>query len=196
MLAHARKTAEEERLKNVEFRHADAQIDAFDRDSFDLVISRMGSMFFGDPSAAFANLQRALRSGGRLALLTWQPITANEWLTEFRSAFALGRDFPMPPPDAPSPFSLADPERVSTILGGAGFVEVSLQPLVAAMQFGTSIDDAFEFVSSFIGWMLEGLDDVQQRTAVTALRTSIAAHAGDHGITYEGATWIITARKP
>ena len=76
----------------------------------------MGSMFFGDPVAAFANLHRALRPDGRLTLLTWQGVTDNEWLTEFRAALAVGRDLPTPPPDAPSPFALADPDRVRAIL--------------------------------------------------------------------------------
>ena len=60
-------------------------------------ISRMGSMFFGDPIAAFTNLHRALRPGGRITLLTWQGIADNEWLTEFRAAMAVGRNAPNAP---------------------------------------------------------------------------------------------------
>ena len=102
-------TAVSEGLDNVEFRHADAQIYPFESASFDVVISRMGSMFFGDPIAAFTNLHRALRPDGRLTLLTWQGLTENEWLTEFRAALAVGRDLPTPPPDAPSPFASPTP---------------------------------------------------------------------------------------
>ena len=109
MLALTRETAAAEGLDNVEFRHADAQIYPFEPAAFDVVISRMGSMFFGDPIAAFTNLHRALRPEGRLTLLTWQGITDNEWLTEFRAALAVGRDLPTPPPEAPSPFALSDP---------------------------------------------------------------------------------------
>ena len=53
-------------------------------------------MFFGDPIAAFTNLHRALRPGGRITLLTWQGIADNEWLTEFRVAMAVGRTLPTP----------------------------------------------------------------------------------------------------
>ena len=79
-------------LDNVEFRHADAQIYPFETAEFDVVISRMGSMFFGDPLVAFANLHRALRPEGRLTLLTWQGVTDNEWLTEFRAQSHPGLD--------------------------------------------------------------------------------------------------------
>ncbi len=101
MIALARETAAAEGLDNIEFRHADAQIHPFENAEFDVVISRMGSMFFGDPIAAFANLHRALRPEGRLTLLTWQGVTDNEWLTEFRTALAVGRDLPTPPAARP-----------------------------------------------------------------------------------------------
>ena len=40
--------------------------------SFDAVLSSFGVMFFDDAAAAFANLRRALRRGGRLAFLCWR----------------------------------------------------------------------------------------------------------------------------
>jgi SAM-dependent methyltransferase len=196
MIALARKTAAAEGLDNIEFQHADAQIHPFERSAFDVVISRMGSMFFGDPITAFTNLQRALRPEGRLTLLTWQGIPDNEWLTDFRAALAIGRDLPTPPPDAPSPFALADPDRVRTILGAAGFVDVSFQSLHAPMKFGPDPDDAFDFVAELTSWMLNGLDDTDRDTALAALRTTIANHTSDDGVTYQSATWIIQARKP
>ncbi len=194
MLALARQTAIAEGLTNVDFQHADAQIHPFETAAFDVVVSRMGSMFFGDPVAAFANLRRALRPGGRLTLLTWQGLGDNEWLTEFRRALAVGRDLPTPPTDAPSPFTLSDPTRVTTILESAGFGDVTLQGLHEPMNFGRSADDAFDFVSAQMGWMLEGLDDNGRDTAIDALRTTIAEHTGDHGVTFQSATWIIQAR--
>jgi len=196
MLALARDAAVAEGLDNVEFRHADAQIHPFGDGEFDTAISRMGSMFFGDPIAAFTNLHRALRPGGRITLLTWQGIADNEWLTEFRAAMAVGRTLPTPPPDAPSPFSLSDPERVKSILGEAGFTDVSFQSLHEPISFGPDQDDAFDFVSGLTGWMREGLDDDAAESALATLRTTIAQHTGDHGVTYLSATWIIQAGRP
>src|SRR3954471_5416753 len=193
MLALARQTATAEGLTNIEFRHADAQIHAFDPAGFDVVVSRLGSMFFGDPAAAFTNLRRALRPRGRLTLLTWQGISANEWITEFRRAMADGRDLPAPPSDAPSPFALSDPKRVSAILDAAGFTDVSFRSLHEPMRFGSTTEDAFDFVSEQFGWMLEDLDDDGRSRALDALRTSIASHAEDGGVFYASATWLIQA---
>ena len=194
MIALARQTAAAEGLTNVEFRQADAQIHPFDAGGFDAVVSRLGSMFFGDPVAAFTNLRRALRPGGRLTLLTWQCLPDNEWLTEFRRAMADGRDLPAPPPDAPSMFALSEPKRVSVILDAAGFADVSLTSLHEPMRFGSTTDDAFDLVSEQYGWMLEGLDDDGRSRALDALRTSIAAHTEDHGVTFGSATWIVQAQ--
>jgi SAM-dependent methyltransferase len=194
MLALARDTAAAEGLTNVEFRQADAQIHPFDTAGFDVVVSRLGSMFFGDPVAAFTNLRRALRPGGRLTLLTWQGIAHNEWLTEFRRAMADERDVPDPPSDAPSPFALSDPGRVSTILDAAGFTDTSLTALHEPMRFGSTTEDAFGFVSEQLGWMLEDLDDDGRSRALDALRATIAAHTEAAGVFYPSATWIIQAQ--
>jgi SAM-dependent methyltransferase len=51
-----------------------------------VVLSRNGVMFFGDREAAFRNLARALRPGGRLVLMTWQPVADNEWIRTIREA--------------------------------------------------------------------------------------------------------------
>jgi SAM-dependent methyltransferase len=195
MIGLARKLAVSERLDNVQFQHADAQVYPFDRTAFDVVISRMGSMFFGDPVAAFTNIQCALRAGGRLTLLTWQDISANEWLTEFRAALAVGRDLPTPPPHAPGPFALADPDRVRFILGAAGFADITFEGLHEPMSFGADTDDAYNFVAELTGWMRDGLDDADRDTALAALRETIANHTDEHGVTYKSATWLIQARK-
>jgi SAM-dependent methyltransferase len=196
MIALARDTAAAKGLNNIEFEQADAQIYPFDTATFDAVISRMGSMFFGDPIAAFTNLHRALRPRGRLTLLTWQGVAENEWLTEFRAAMAVGRTLPTPPPDAPGPFSLCNPDRVRASLEEAGFTGISFQRLQVPMSIGSDPDDAFDFVSGLTGWMREGLDEDGRAAALAALRTSIAEHTGDHAVTYESATWIIEARRP
>jgi SAM-dependent methyltransferase len=91
----------------------------FADEEYDVVLSRFGVMFFDDPRVAFANLARALRPGGRLVFLCWQEVTRNEHIMVPFGAIAAF----VPPPDlggpgAPGPFSLADPEQTSDLLGG------------------------------------------------------------------------------
>jgi SAM-dependent methyltransferase len=79
MLAYARRRAADGRLDNISFVQADAQIHPFEPGAFDVAISNTGATFFGDLRAGFTNIAGALRSGGRLALLTWPSLPANEW---------------------------------------------------------------------------------------------------------------------
>ena len=161
-------------LENVSFVQADAQIHPFDPDTFDVAISNTGAMFFGDLRAGFSNIARALRSGGRLALLTWQSLPDNEWVGALTGALAAGRELPAPPPDSPNPFALADPDRVRSILTAAGFAEIDLEPAHERMWFGHDADDAYQFVLGLLGWMLEGLDSSGRATHWRTCRAKLA----------------------
>jgi SAM-dependent methyltransferase len=195
MIDVARRRAVDEGLTNARFEQADAQIHPFDAEQFDGVISRAGAMFFGDPVAAFSNIHRALRPGGHLVLLTWQPLVRNEWLGEFMAALTTSRELPAPPPDAPGPFSLADPDRVRSVLGRAGFGKIALEGLTATTWFGHDADDAFQFVAGLLGWMLEGHDATSRAEALDALRGTLAAHETDEGVIYDSAAWIVEATR-
>jgi SAM-dependent methyltransferase len=195
MLEVARQRARDEGLTNVRFEHADAQIHPFEPESFDVALSHTSAMFFGDRVAGMNNIRRALRPGGRVALLTWQPLPANEWIGEFSTAMAAGRDLPAPPADAPGPFSLADPDVISTVLDAASFTDVTLDPRREPMWFGDDAGDAYELVRGLLAWMLEGLDDTSRARALEALRATIDAHETPEGVVYESAAWIVSATR-
>ena len=193
MIAYARQRAAEEQVHNARFEQADAQVYAFDTEAFDVAISRSGAMFFADPVAAFTNIGRALRPGGRLVLLTWQGPAANEWIREITGALAAGRDRPAPPPEAPGPFALSDPDRVRGILDAAGYTDVELHPRSELMWFGDDADDAHAFILGLMGWMLEGLDDRGRTRARDELHQTLAARETDRGVLLQSATWTIHA---
>jgi SAM-dependent methyltransferase len=196
MLEYARRRAADVGLGNVRFERADAQIHPFDAESFDVAISSAGATFFGDLVAGFTNIARALRPGGRLALLTWQSREQNEWLREFTGALAAGRDLPSPPQDAPNPFALADPDRARSILTRAGFADVTIEGVSERMWFGDRATDSYEFVLGLLGWMLRDLDDAGTARALDALRATTTAHETPDGVLYDAAAWIIRARRP
>lgn len=195
MLELARRRAEREDLANATFEQADAQVHPFPEGHFDVAISRNGAMFFGDPPAAFANIARALRPGGRLVLLAWQPFERNEHIRAFRTALAAGRDLPPPPPDEPGPFALSRPDHVRELLASAGFADVRLEPLSEPMYFGRDVDDACQFVHGQLGGMLDGLDADARARALDDLRTSMAEHQTDRGVHYDSAAWLIRAAR-
>src|SRR5690606_16699243 len=78
ILARARPPADREGVENIAFHQGDAQVYPFPDAAFDAAVSRFGIMFFADPVAAFGNIRRALREGGRLAFLSLAPMTEND----------------------------------------------------------------------------------------------------------------------
>jgi SAM-dependent methyltransferase len=197
MIARARERGHAEGLTNVRFEQADAQVYSFEAQAFDLAISRFGVMFFGDPVAAFRNIGRALRPGGRLALLTWQELSKNEWLLALRGALAMGRTLPEPPAGAPGPFGLADADAVRRILAEAGFEAIALEDLNEPVYLGADAADAYTFVGSLgiTGGLLEELDKNTRAQALEALRSTLAAHATAEGVWFDSRAWLITAQR-
>ncbi len=121
-LASRRATAAGLAPNRVRFGVLDVQHADIDGAPFDVAASQFGVMFFDRPEAAFANIGRQLRRGGRLAFACWQAAERNPWYFAPQVADLV----PTPPPRAPGrsptgPFSLADPGWVWELLAGAGF---------------------------------------------------------------------------
>jgi SAM-dependent methyltransferase len=127
MLAQARKRFAETPLRNVTLVEADAQTHQFDPGRFDLITSRFGVMFFADPAAAFGNLLRATRPGGRLCFACWGTLENNRhWLIPYDVVQRhLGPPAPKDP-RAPGPMAFADPDYVRSFLGAAGFESIAI----------------------------------------------------------------------
>ena len=130
MLKAAREHAAQAGVANVEFVHGDAQVHDLGAGIYDAAYSRFGVMFFADPVAAFANIHRSIRPGGRMSFVCWQSILENEWMLIPAAAAmaALNAAPEIPGPEEPGPFAYADPQRVRSILEGAGFSSVEIVP--------------------------------------------------------------------
>lgn len=195
MLARARERASEAGLTNVRFEQADVQVHPFAAEVHDVVISRFGVMFFDDPVAAFANIARATRKGGRLAVLAWQPVAGNDWVEVPLAALELGRDVPPVSENVPGPFGLADPDRVRSVLAAAGWSDVHLDAVRVPFWFGPDLETAAAFAGEIgvVRGSFAGLDDAQTREALDALRDALARYLTDDGVLLDSATWVIRA---
>ncbi|MGI5239760.1 class I SAM-dependent methyltransferase [Dactylosporangium sp. CA-139066] len=187
----ARALARAEGLGNVAFECADAQRYDFAYDSFDLAISRFGTMFFADPAAAFANIARALRPGGRLVMAVWQSGDRNEWDVTIRRA--LGD----PQPRGPDPFSLADPAVVEEILRGAGFAGVTFTDVGEPVYYGPDPDAALDWVRGFscTSAALQNLDPAAAAATLDRLRDALAEHLTADGVWFDARAWIVHANR-
>jgi SAM-dependent methyltransferase len=198
MLERGRAGASAAGLTNVEFVAGDAQVHPFEPASFDVAISRFGVMFFADPVAAFTNVARAVKPGGRIAWIVWRPLAENEFFSSVRAAVAVGRDLPSPPAGVPSPFGLADPDHTERTLREAGFTSIELVAVDARYYAGSDADDAYEFVrgSGFVRFATQDLDDADRSRAFDALREMLTGHTTNDGVLFDSACWLVHAVRP
>lgn len=199
MLARAAQRASGAGLAHVAFRPDDAQSGDLGTEAFDLVFSRFGVMFFADPSAAFANLRGALRPGGRMVFVCWQPPSANPWMALPNRAAMRLFDLDPPPHDAPGPFSLADPARIETLLAAAGLASVDISPHHHLLQLGAG-HTVEEWVHDrlLMGPARElylASDPAAQHRARQALVAAVAPYQVADGLEMAGAAWVVTARR-
>jgi SAM-dependent methyltransferase len=179
------------------FLEGDAQTYPLEPASFDAAFSRFGVMFFADPTAAFANIRRALRPGGRLAFICWRTPPESPIMTLPMMA-AMAHLPPQPPPDplAPGPFAFADAERLRGILSGAGFADVAVTPHDEKVG-GGGVEDALRLALN-IGPLSRLLRENPGHTdaVIGSVRQALAAHDGPDGVKLTAGVWIVTARNP
>ena len=179
----------------LEFMEADAQ--TADLGQFDAVYSRFGVMFFNDPPAAFANIRKGLKPGGRLAFVCWRPYADNAWMREPMEAAEPFLPAAEPSdPLAPGPFAFADPERVRAILAEAGFAEIAVRP-VDAMIGGSDLDQSVDLAFNIgpLGRALRENPGAADKVR-DAVRTVLERYVTPDGLRMPSAVWIVTAANP
>lgn len=182
---------------------ADAQTYDFGEADFDVVISRFGVMFFPDPVAAFANLGRATKPGGRLAMAVWQTRdTVPLFDLPYQAAAAVLDERGLayePVPVDDSQCSLGSDETVREVLAAAGWTAVEVHRTQAVIHVGGSISaeqasrEALDMGP--IRGLLDGRPD-EIRDAVRArLAVEFAARYDGTGVAVPGGFTIVTARR-
>lgn len=125
MVNLAQSEARQKGLTNIEFRQCAADALPFENDSFDVVVCRLGAMFFPDPLAAMREMLRVAQSPGVIALAVWGKSELNPFFS--LSTDALERQPGASAPadrDAPGAFRFAEPGSLARILQQAGAIEV------------------------------------------------------------------------
>lgn len=184
-------------MRHLAFKEADAAQYPFEAGAADLLFSRFGVMFFADPDAAFANMRKALKPGGRATFVCWRDWRENEWV---RIPIAAVRPH-VPPqpqlgPEDPGPFSFANPGRVRRILATAGFDAITMKPFDTPIQLGRSLDDAADHLQEFgpISRMLAEASAAQKQDAAASLREALSPFARTAPVELGAAVWIVTAK--
>lgn len=191
----AQRRAAEAGLDKVEFVAADVQAYAFEAARFDAAISRFGVMFFDDPVAAFANIRRALRPGGRLAFVAWRSPAENPFMTAAgRAAAPFLPELPAYEPDAPGQFGFAREQRVRQILGDAGWSAVEVRPLDIEVSLDAQELAIYAARMGPVGIALQAMDEEAGAPIREAVLRAFDPYVTDGAARFSLACWLVTAR--
>ncbi len=181
----------------VEFLCADAQTHDFPPASFDLVVSRLGVMFFDDPVAAFANLRASARPGAFLHALAWRSPAENPFMTVAeRAAMPMLPAMPARVPGAPGQFGFADRDRVKGILEAGGWTGIALTPVHFDCAFALS--DLREYSGRLgpVGLALAQMPSHERERVIDAVVAAYAPFVSGSEVRFTAACWHLSARAP
>ncbi|SOY85159.1 class I SAM-dependent methyltransferase [Cupriavidus taiwanensis] len=194
MLAVARTRAQREGI-NASFIHADAQEHAFAAASFDMIVSRLGVMFFSDPVRAFANLRRAATSDATLHCIAWRSAAENPFMTTAeRAAAPLLPNLPPRQPGAPGQFAFGNRERVLSILQTSGWGDIDIRPTDVTCTLPEPALAGYLSRLGPVGLALQGADPTTRERVAATVRAAFDPYVQGDTVRYTAACWTITAR--
>ena len=165
MVEAAKREAHRRGIRNISFHQCAADSLPFNKDSFDVVISRLGAMFFPDPLAALREMLRVNKPSGVLALVVWHKSELNPFSYLVTDTVSRYVETPPADPSAPGAFRFADPGKLADILEEAGASDVRERLFKFRMQAPISIDEFWKLRSAISGTLREKLGSLSQETA-------------------------------
>jgi ubiquinone/menaquinone biosynthesis C-methylase UbiE len=192
MLIAARARAERERTAPA-FILADAETHAFERASFDTIVSRFGVMFFDDSVQAFANLWRAAEDGAQLRFVAWRSPAENPFMTSAeRVAAPLLPNLPARRLNEPGQFAFADRDRVRRILEESGWSAIDIQPIDVPCSMPEG--DLVHYVTRFgpVGRVLHEADDQVRAQFIENVRAAFDPYVHGSEVRFMSACWMVT----
>lgn len=124
MVETARNEANRRGIRNIQFQQCTADSLPFPDNSFDVVVSRLGAMFFPDSHAAMQEMLRVANPGGVLAFAVWHRSELNPFCYVVTNVMDQHVAPTVPDPNAPSAFRFAEPGKLANVMRQAGAIDV------------------------------------------------------------------------
>lgn len=184
------------RLTNVETRILDAQDMDLQDDSIDGIICRWGFMLMIDPETALKECRRVLRDGRRLTFSVWSGPEQNPWVTVTgMTMMQLGHQPGNDPFGPGGMFSMSTEDRVRSMVGAAGFSEVTVEAVPVEWRYG-SFEEAWNFMTEVAGAIATVVRDLSQEDVArlrSALEENVQGFRFDSGLVLPGQTLNVAA---
>lgn len=188
LIVQARARAAAMRLP-IDFQEGDAEALPFADRQFDLVVSSFGVMFAPRPHLAAAELLRATKPGGRIALACWTP---EGFLGKMFQVFKA--HLPPPPAGVPSPMGWGDEATVRARLD-PGFSDVRFSRHIALMRYPFPPAETVEFFRQYYGPTQRAFASLDT-AAQDALRRELVELQTTHNVAETPGTTEVAAEYP
>lgn len=136
----ALQVARELGFKQIETRAMDGEKLDLPDASFDAVLCRLGLMYMPHPVTALGEWRRALRAGGRVAVVVFSTPDRNGWGAPAISIIRRRAQLPSPVPGQPGPFSLGGPGVLEGIFRQAGFATPEVRAVRVPLRMTTTAE--------------------------------------------------------
>ncbi len=148
--------------------------------AFDIAVCQQGLQFFPDRGSALAEMRRALRADGRLAVATWTDLEHSPFAAAADALTAhLG-------PDAGdmlrSPFALSDADELERLVKAAGFSEVIVRQDAIECTWSSHAEWApLAIASGPVAQIFASAANDKQRAVAEEVAARLAPHATSDG---------------
>jgi SAM-dependent methyltransferase len=175
ILTYAAREARRAGHENVDVRAMDGENLALEDASFDVVMSRVGLIYFPDQQRALGEMRRVLVPGGRVAAIVYSTAEKNTFFSVPVSIVRRHVKLGAPLPGQPGPFSLGSPGVLAAAFTRAGFRDVTVETVAAPLQM-TSAKEYVRFAQESFGalhQMLSSLDVAGREAAWAEVATEV-----------------------
>lgn len=183
ILDFALELAAENGLKNIETKEMDGENLTVPDNSFDVVISRVGLIFFPNQQKALKEMMRVLKPGGFVAAIVYSTAENNTFFSTPVSIIRRRAQLPPPLAGQPGPFSLGVRGVLDNAFETAGFINVKTRVVDAPVLMSSAKDCVrFEYESfAALHQMLEGLSHDEKAAAWQEIEEELSKFENEKG---------------
>jgi len=199
MVKAARDRTSRRGLSNIQFHQCPAEHLPFAEDSFDVVISRLSSMFFVDVLAGLREILRVVKPNGHVSFLVWAGKEVNPFFSVVTEI--LDRFVPAEPEDedAPGAFRFAVPGKLAKLLEEAGATLVTEHTFEFSIEAPITVEQFWELrteMSDTFRNKLAKLVPDQVAAIKYTVQKKVAGYFKTGGMVFPGQVLLVTGRKP
>ncbi|HVW27771.1 MAG TPA: methyltransferase domain-containing protein [Polyangiaceae bacterium] len=183
ILDFARAEAVRAGYRNVATRVMDGEQLELEDASFDVVISRVGLIYFPDQQRALSEMRRVLVPGGRVAAIVYSTPEQNGFFSVPVSIVRRHGKLGPPLPGQPGPFSLGAPGVLEAAFSRAGYRDVKVETVRAPLHMKSSAE-CLRFEQESFGalhQMLSALDESARQAAWSEVGAALREFEDEQG---------------